>query len=77
MIVMDSLAQEGDSRDVFKAGDVLDSIEWIPGFVDGWRKFQSSSSAGYQVFQSPLQTPIKVVGAIQSGSSSQEVFVRF
>lgn len=39
MIVMDTLAQEGDSRGVFKASDIGDAdADGFPEFLDAWRR---------------------------------------
>lgn len=39
LIVMANLAEDGDSRDVFKAGDIDDiDQDGHPEFVDGWRR---------------------------------------
>jgi hypothetical protein len=61
MIVMGAIAEEGDSRDVFKAGDIGDiDADGFPEFLDAWRSPIEFIrwAPGYQ---SPLQTPIKVV----------------
>ena len=60
MIVMESLAQEGDSRDFFKADDVADlDGDGFPEFVDAWNQpIQFIRWApGYQ---SDLQSPIRL-----------------
>lgn len=76
MMVMQSLAQEGDSREVFKANDSADTDnDGYPEFIDAWgRPIQFIRWA--PGFQSPLQTPIQIIGQITAGASPQEYIVK-
>lgn len=76
MIVMESLAQEGDSRDLFKAGDIGDvDGDGFPEFLDAWKQPIEFIrwAPGYQ---SPLQTPIKVTCGKMPGATNHEVIMR-
>ncbi len=65
MIVMECLAQEGDSRDVFKATDIGDvDGDGFPEFVDAWGSPIEFIrwAPGYL---SDLQVPIRIQGRVQ------------
>lgn len=75
MIVMGSLAQEGDSRDFFKADDVGDiDNDGFPEFHDAWNQPIEFIrwAPGYL---SPLQSPIRLDGAVTQDAPSQTATV--
>jgi prepilin-type N-terminal cleavage/methylation domain-containing protein len=76
MIVMQTLAQEGDSRDVFKAGDIGDlDDDNFPEFLDAWRS-PIHFLRWVPGFQSTLQNPVRgFVGTTAGLGSGQLVTV--
>lgn len=75
MIVMDAMAQEGDSRDTFKSSDFLDTDDdGYPEFVDAWGQ-PIEFIRWAPGFMSPLQTPIRIEAAISQDATSQTATV--
>ncbi len=70
MIVMASVAQQGDAREVFKSSDVGDTDEdGLPEFLDGWNRPIDFIrwAPGYL---SVLQTPIRVTGTVNANGQT-------
>lgn len=75
MIVMAAVAQEGDSRDFFKADDVGDvDGDGFPEFVDAWNQPIEFIrwAPGYL---SDLQTPIRLEGNVSQDAPTQTATV--
>lgn len=75
MIVMGAIAQEGDSRDFFKADDIADvDNDGFPEFVDAWNQPIEFIrwAPGYL---SDLQSPIRLSGNVSQDASTQTATV--